>query len=245
MTSRNILDAMGEIAPDMIAEAAPGVVQRKRGNQTWVKWGAAVAACLCLVVAIGVAVSPRIYREYFHTGDQSIVDELYPFDSIRVGESAAFDSVYGGGISGIVTYDTLQDTSFSFTVTVNESNEYAHDLILNHYIEFEVNGEYVADKGERIPVYPLLDVYVNGIQQDGYDKMTDTITFVIKGSCAFGRIDNYDPEGVSGIATECVDPAIKQKMLEECPVLTKHFSSANAPHYNLFQIEITNSEFFS
>ena len=50
---------------------------------------------------------------------------------------------------------------------------------------------------------------------------------------------------VSGIATECVDPAIKQKMLEECPVLTKHFPSANAPHYNLFQIEITNSEFFS
>ena len=50
---------------------------------------------------------------------------------------------------------------------------------------------------------------------------------------------------VSGIATECADPAIKQKMLEECPVLTKHFPSANAPHYNLFQIEITNSEFFS
>ena len=50
---------------------------------------------------------------------------------------------------------------------------------------------------------------------------------------------------VSGIATECVDPTIKQRMLEECPVLTKHFSSADAPHYNLFQIEIVNSEFYS
>ena len=50
---------------------------------------------------------------------------------------------------------------------------------------------------------------------------------------------------VSGIATECVDPTIKQKMLNECPVLTKHFSSANAPHYSLFQIDITNSEFYS
>ena len=50
---------------------------------------------------------------------------------------------------------------------------------------------------------------------------------------------------VSGIATECVDPTIKQRMLEECPVLTKHFSSADAPHYSLFQIEIVNSEFYS
>lgn len=46
---------------------------------------------------------------------------------------------------------------------------------------------------------------------------------------------------VSGIATECIDLSIKQKMLDECPVLTKHFPSANTSHYNLFQIEITNS----
>lgn len=50
---------------------------------------------------------------------------------------------------------------------------------------------------------------------------------------------------VSGIATECVDLNIKQKMLDQCPMLTKYFSSASAPHYNLFQIEITNSEFYS
>ncbi len=50
---------------------------------------------------------------------------------------------------------------------------------------------------------------------------------------------------VSGIATECVDPTIKQKMLNECPALTKHFSSADAPHYSLFQIDITKSKFFS
>ena len=47
---------------------------------------------------------------------------------------------------------------------------------------------------------------------------------------------------VSGIATECYDQSIKQKMLEECPVLSKHYSSADAPHFNLFQIEIINSE---
>lgn len=50
---------------------------------------------------------------------------------------------------------------------------------------------------------------------------------------------------VSGVASECTDTAVKQKMLEECPVLTKYFSSADAPHYNLFKIEVTNSEFYS
>lgn len=37
---------------------------------------------------------------------------------------------------------------------------------------------------------------------------------------------------VSGIATETADLTLKQLMLEECPVLSKHYASADAPHYN-------------
>ena len=48
---------------------------------------------------------------------------------------------------------------------------------------------------------------------------------------------------VSGTATECTDLNIKQIMLKECPVLSKHYTSANVPHYNLFQIKVTNVEF--
>lgn len=48
---------------------------------------------------------------------------------------------------------------------------------------------------------------------------------------------------VSGIASECTDVTVKQKMLEECPVLSKHYSSADALHYNVFKIKIVNSEF--
>lgn len=50
---------------------------------------------------------------------------------------------------------------------------------------------------------------------------------------------------VNGIATECFDLSIKQRMLKECPVLKKHYPSADAPHFNLFQIEILNGEFYS
>ena len=48
---------------------------------------------------------------------------------------------------------------------------------------------------------------------------------------------------ITGKATECDDIKMKQKMLEECPILSKHFSSAESGHYLLFQIEVLDTEF--
>ena len=48
---------------------------------------------------------------------------------------------------------------------------------------------------------------------------------------------------VTGAATECNDINMKQRMLEECPVLSKHFSSADDEHYLLFQVEVLDAEF--
>lgn len=41
---------------------------------------------------------------------------------------------------------------------------------------------------------------------------------------------------VSGIAAECTDVFIKAKMLCECPVLSKHYASADAPGFAMFRI---------
>ncbi len=46
---------------------------------------------------------------------------------------------------------------------------------------------------------------------------------------------------VSGIAEEVGDPAIKQAMLNECPVLRKHFSESTHPEYAVFKIATTSS----
>lgn len=40
---------------------------------------------------------------------------------------------------------------------------------------------------------------------------------------------------ITGKAAECNDTKMKQKMLEVCPVIAKHFSSAEAGNYLLFQ----------
>lgn len=48
---------------------------------------------------------------------------------------------------------------------------------------------------------------------------------------------------ITGKATECVDINMKQKMLEECPILSNHFSSAKEEKYLLFQVEVLETEF--
>lgn len=48
---------------------------------------------------------------------------------------------------------------------------------------------------------------------------------------------------ITGKAAECNDIKAKQKMLEECPVLSKHFSSAEDEHYLLFQVDVLDTEY--
>lgn len=49
---------------------------------------------------------------------------------------------------------------------------------------------------------------------------------------------------VNGIAEESVDLDIKQRMLEECPNLTKHFKTAEAPEFVVFRIKIAASNLY-
>lgn len=48
---------------------------------------------------------------------------------------------------------------------------------------------------------------------------------------------------ITGRAAECNDINVKRKMLRECPVLSKHFSSADDEHYLLFEVNILEIEF--
>lgn len=48
---------------------------------------------------------------------------------------------------------------------------------------------------------------------------------------------------VNGIARECRDQVVKQRMFDECPAVRKHYASADAPHYTVFQVRVLNSEF--
>lgn len=47
---------------------------------------------------------------------------------------------------------------------------------------------------------------------------------------------------ITGIASECKDKALKQKMYEEAPILQKHHESAEAEHFLMFKVEVNNVE---
>lgn len=48
---------------------------------------------------------------------------------------------------------------------------------------------------------------------------------------------------ITGIAEECEDRSLKQKFMEECPILASHYSSADSEHFLMFQITVKKIEF--
>ena len=47
---------------------------------------------------------------------------------------------------------------------------------------------------------------------------------------------------ITGVATECADAALKEKMLVECPVLKQRFDAVGYEHYLLLQVRVVNVE---
>lgn len=47
---------------------------------------------------------------------------------------------------------------------------------------------------------------------------------------------------VSGFAEECNDPALKERMLEECPVLRQRFGAVGFEHYILLRVKVNGVE---
>lgn len=48
---------------------------------------------------------------------------------------------------------------------------------------------------------------------------------------------------ITGTAEECDNPALKQRMLEECPVLQQRFDAVGMEHFLMFRVRTENVEF--
>lgn len=48
---------------------------------------------------------------------------------------------------------------------------------------------------------------------------------------------------VTGFAEECKDRVLKQRFMDECPILKKHYDSADSEHFLMFRISVIDSEF--
>lgn len=47
---------------------------------------------------------------------------------------------------------------------------------------------------------------------------------------------------ITGIAEECNDPKLKQRFLEECPVLQQRFGTVGMEHFIMFRVKVENVE---
>ena len=47
---------------------------------------------------------------------------------------------------------------------------------------------------------------------------------------------------ITGIATECDSENLKQRMLEECPILQQRFSAVGMEHFILLKVQVKNVE---
>ena len=56
------------------------------------------------------------------------------------------------------------------------------------------------------------------------------------------RPDSMEWIRITGIAAECRDKALRQKMYEETPILQKHHESAESEHFLMFKVTVENVE---
>lgn len=103
-----------------------------------------------------------------------------------------------------------------------------------------INGDYPAGRpfGAVMEVGEDLYLATNDMNQAHKQmRANEHIQIVAKKS------DSREWIRITGIAEECDSLVMKQKMLDECPILHKHYTSADAEHFLLFRIKVESVEF--
>ena len=133
MTSMNLLQALGHIDPKIIAEAAPDTPRKISTTRPWVKW-VALAACLCLIIAVGAQAFSGLLdatSDLFTivkpskkpSSGLSVIAKLptnRPFDA-----DEAFEVQVGYGfMTGRYQYATLEINAPGFEITDAQGNVY-------------------------------------------------------------------------------------------------------------------------
>lgn len=102
-----------------------------------------------------------------------------------------------------------------------------------------INGDYPAGRpfGAVMEVGEDLYLATNDMNQTHKQmRANEHIQIVAKKS------DSREWIRITGIAEECDSIDMKAKMLNECPILHKHYDSADAEHFLMFRVKVENVE---
>ena len=102
-----------------------------------------------------------------------------------------------------------------------------------------MNGEYPAGRPFGAVMEVDNDLYLaTNDRNEAHKQMRENehIQIVAKKS------ESRDWIRITGIATECDNKELKEKMLEECPILQQRFESVGMEHFLMFQVKVKKVE---
>ncbi len=191
MTSKDIYRELGGLDLDLIAKAAPDVVQKKPANKTWVKW-ASLAACLCVIITAvlviynpspDVIIPPNFERVELPEGPYVITTSDWQLYSNAKDLINNADLVFIGKITDI-DFQVL-DSSNALPVSETTPN-YARQLYTIYTVE--ISQTYKGD---------TTDITKIRVMGGAVDYNIDTQLEVMENGNAFGKengipiLDNY------------------------------------------------------
>lgn len=102
-----------------------------------------------------------------------------------------------------------------------------------------INGDYPAGRpfGAVMEVGEDLYLATNDFNQ-AHKQMRENSHIQILAKKPTGR----EWIRITGIASECKDPVLRQKMYEETPILKMHHESAESEHFLMFQVKVEQVE---
>lgn len=102
-----------------------------------------------------------------------------------------------------------------------------------------INGDYPAGRpfGAVMEVGEDLYISTNDLNRAHKEiRMNGHIQIVAK------KGDSREWIRITGIATECDDQTLKEKMFMECPVLQRRFDTVGMEHFILLKVQVENVE---
>ena len=102
-----------------------------------------------------------------------------------------------------------------------------------------MNGEYPAGRPFGAVMEVDNDLYLaTNDRNEAHKQMRENehIQIVAKKS------ESRDWIRITGIATECDNKELKEKMLEECPILQQRFELVGMEHFLMFQVKVKKVE---
>ena len=119
------------------------------------------------------------------------------------------------------------------------SNAYEFLKECGAFFVLTINGDYPAGRpfGAVMEIGEDLYLSTNDMNQ-AHKQMREheQVQIIAK------KPDSREWIRITGIAEECDSLELKARMFEECPVLHKHFTSAETEYFLLFKVKVENVE---